>query len=426
MKYELPCEVVKDLLPLYVDELTSENVAESVEEHILTCSDCRREYDGMKNTNDIQIQAKADKSLMKKAKKRFSKKLTLVGLIVALVASVATLTGAAVVYKNGDIIKSDDITATVTEIDFDSIDFNEDSREYTYDGRQYEMSEEEYARAKENGIIQKIHLNTNYVSEAMCQNEIEINGEFICFVSVESNGEIADKSKESRNGWNWMQIAKPYDKIIYINNESELLSKVPANYKIIWEKQKSTSINELMKEYNRIKAENYEMGIPKLLWKSDKLYGEDDIRFTIQYWKDYDYETNEMNYALFMKAENEGISDLAFNGHFVDYKRFTNDKLMYDYDNEECDSNYFINTTKKSCYYSSIVPSDCDYAEIEGQKLYSQKTNINIDGIDYDVTYICGVVDNISGSRNNEDRVTLFDNKGNAHTDERTEIKPNG
>ena len=419
MKYELPCEVVRDLLPLHIDALTSENVAESVEAHMLTCSDCRREYDGMKNTNDIQIQAKADKSLMKKAKRRFSKKMTLIGLLVAIiasVASVATFTGVAGIYKYGDVVQSEDINAIVTEIDFDSVEFNNDHSVFTYDGKKYEISEEEYAKAKKNGIIQKIHLNTIYTSDCFAQSGYDVDGEYICFVSVHSDGEVAKPSKESRNGWNWMQIAKPIDKIVYINSKDGILSKNPDEYKIICEKEKSLAVSEIVENLIKTKAEESEMSEPKTIWESDE-YGEGKAKFKIEYWKSYDHDMDKMSYPLYIKGKAEGIS---FCGAFVDFERFVNNKLMYDDDEYgNCDACYYVEATKTECYYCSIVPSDCAYAEIEGQKLDAKKTTINIEGVDYPVTYICGVVDNVSGSMEDWGRVTLFDNSGKAHTYDR-------
>ncbi|MDE5996498.1 MAG: zf-HC2 domain-containing protein [Eubacterium sp.] len=422
MKYELPCEVVKDLLPLHIDALTSENVAESMEAHMLTCSDCRKEYDDMKNTNDIQIQAKADKSLMKKAKKRFSKKLALIGLIIAIVTSVATLTGVAAVYKYGDVIRSEEINAIVTEIDFDELDFNDKKTEFTYKGKQYPTSEAEYAQGKENGNVQQIHLNTKYTSDRMGATGFEINGEYIYFVSVTSDGEIANESEESRNGWNWVQVARPIDKIVYINSKDGILSENAEDYKIIWEKEKSLSVPEIVETLKKIQAERDEMGEPKLLWKSDKVYGEEKVYPQIEYWKDFNDEMDELQYALFIKLKNPGDSSVGGSGIFVDYNHFINDKLTYNFDDYgNCDVSYNADVTKTECYYCSIVPSDCAYAEIEGQRLYPQKTTINIEGVNYPVTYICGVVDNISGViyDDGQGRVTLFDNKGNAHMDNR-------
>ena len=46
---KLPCEVVRDLLPLYADDLVSETTGEMIKEHISGCDDCRKRYEGMKD-----------------------------------------------------------------------------------------------------------------------------------------------------------------------------------------------------------------------------------------------------------------------------------------------------------------------------------------------------------------------------------------
>lgn len=45
---QLPCEVVKDLLPLYADGLVSEKTAGAVVVHLEDCADCKREYELIK------------------------------------------------------------------------------------------------------------------------------------------------------------------------------------------------------------------------------------------------------------------------------------------------------------------------------------------------------------------------------------------
>ena len=42
MKNDLTCEVVQDLLPSYVDHLTSDVTNTAIETHIRECADCRR------------------------------------------------------------------------------------------------------------------------------------------------------------------------------------------------------------------------------------------------------------------------------------------------------------------------------------------------------------------------------------------------
>ena len=46
---KLPCEVVKDLFPSYIDELTSEVTNDLVKEHTAECEECRRTLESMKS-----------------------------------------------------------------------------------------------------------------------------------------------------------------------------------------------------------------------------------------------------------------------------------------------------------------------------------------------------------------------------------------
>ena len=48
MKHKIPCYMIQDLLPLYIDGLTGEPTAKDIEEHLNTCGDCRASYDRMK------------------------------------------------------------------------------------------------------------------------------------------------------------------------------------------------------------------------------------------------------------------------------------------------------------------------------------------------------------------------------------------
>lgn len=44
---KITCDVVRDLLPLYTEKMTSNDTKELVEEHLLACPDCRRKADQM-------------------------------------------------------------------------------------------------------------------------------------------------------------------------------------------------------------------------------------------------------------------------------------------------------------------------------------------------------------------------------------------
>ena len=45
---KIPCEVIKDLLPSYIDGLTDPVTNEIIEEHLSTCTECRKLYETMK------------------------------------------------------------------------------------------------------------------------------------------------------------------------------------------------------------------------------------------------------------------------------------------------------------------------------------------------------------------------------------------
>ena len=74
---KLSCHVVQDLLPTYVDKLTSEETNQDVEEHFAECEECSRIYYAMQE-NEINIQAeqsKRDINYLKKIKSSHKKNL---------------------------------------------------------------------------------------------------------------------------------------------------------------------------------------------------------------------------------------------------------------------------------------------------------------------------------------------------------------
>ena len=51
MKY--PCNLIKDMLPLYLDDVCSTESREMIENHLKDCADCRTCFDDMKKTEHI-------------------------------------------------------------------------------------------------------------------------------------------------------------------------------------------------------------------------------------------------------------------------------------------------------------------------------------------------------------------------------------
>lgn len=47
MDKELACEIIKDLLPLYVDGMVSDVSRKSIEKHLIHCTNCNEVYCNM-------------------------------------------------------------------------------------------------------------------------------------------------------------------------------------------------------------------------------------------------------------------------------------------------------------------------------------------------------------------------------------------
>ena len=50
MEHKIPCEIIQDLMPLYVDNLTSDLTNTEIENHFNSCADCKSQYAFMKST----------------------------------------------------------------------------------------------------------------------------------------------------------------------------------------------------------------------------------------------------------------------------------------------------------------------------------------------------------------------------------------
>lgn len=73
---DIKCEVIQDLLQLYIDDLCSGESCKVIEEHIGSCSECQeflkilREKDPLSDEVDIEINSSIEGKLIKNIKKR--------------------------------------------------------------------------------------------------------------------------------------------------------------------------------------------------------------------------------------------------------------------------------------------------------------------------------------------------------------------
>ena len=96
MSAHTPCHMIKDLLPLYLDDLVSEESATAIEQHLKSCSDCREYYELMKSEffeeqTQKQTETQREINYLKRIKQHTTKKLIL-GTVLTLFTCILALT----------------------------------------------------------------------------------------------------------------------------------------------------------------------------------------------------------------------------------------------------------------------------------------------------------------------------------------------
>lgn len=89
MRIDLPCEIVKDLLPNYVDGLASDSSTESVEQHLKQCSECQTLYETMRKeyqepsrrSVEPTEETVREKTLFRKINRKLNKKVRRVAIL---------------------------------------------------------------------------------------------------------------------------------------------------------------------------------------------------------------------------------------------------------------------------------------------------------------------------------------------------------
>lgn len=120
MKY--PCDIIQDLLPLYLDGVCSEESKRAVEEHLPECSACRELYDAMQKADQIEIDPhSAGRELQKAAslqsiRKKLVKKQFLAAFASVVVLLIVVFSIAGVLKGAGETVEdADDLSVSMVE-----------------------------------------------------------------------------------------------------------------------------------------------------------------------------------------------------------------------------------------------------------------------------------------------------------------------
>ncbi|MBQ8148140.1 MAG: zf-HC2 domain-containing protein [Lachnospiraceae bacterium] len=95
---KIDCEVIQDLLPLYVEKIASEKSEKLIEEHFIECENCKKKYAEMKMPEpQLELKQEPAENFQKYIQKKKRKTVWKVILIV-LGAVVASMTAEAIVW----------------------------------------------------------------------------------------------------------------------------------------------------------------------------------------------------------------------------------------------------------------------------------------------------------------------------------------
>ena len=100
------CSVVRDILPLYLENMISKETAESIKEHLENCPDCAAEFEAMKSGKTVEkigeeVQSDFEAEVLKSIKnirKKFRKKVLRVGGIIAAILAAILIAGSVLLH----------------------------------------------------------------------------------------------------------------------------------------------------------------------------------------------------------------------------------------------------------------------------------------------------------------------------------------
>lgn len=103
------CNVMRDILPLYADEVVCPDTRELVEEHLEGCEGCRRELDALRETVVLPVQEDG-LEVMKKVKRKWGKKQLWKGIAIASVIAAVLMGTFFYLYGYGLPVKAEYVT----------------------------------------------------------------------------------------------------------------------------------------------------------------------------------------------------------------------------------------------------------------------------------------------------------------------------
>lgn len=138
------CNVIKDILPLYVENIVSDDTKTFVEEHLANCSKCKQQLKVMKTPSKIPTNVEDVVPLKNLRRKLFKKRIATIILTIALVLAILITTFSFLTSPNFLSLSEDRLSFTKGENDTIIISFDDSVTGYNVedsiseDGETYE------------------------------------------------------------------------------------------------------------------------------------------------------------------------------------------------------------------------------------------------------------------------------------------------
>ncbi len=133
------CEIVKDLLPLYLDKVCSKESNALVEEHLRTCKECQNYLEGLKY--NVKTSSKKEKKIFKNFNKKIYLKILRNSVIITLIIVLVVASFGCVLGRSKVMEYNDKMSIEVYS--------NNKGREFTFE-------------SNISGIVEGVRINTTY------------------------------------------------------------------------------------------------------------------------------------------------------------------------------------------------------------------------------------------------------------------------
>lgn len=172
MKNKIPCEIIKDLLPTYLEELTSVESNNLIKEHLAECESCRKIADRMGGV--VEVASEDDKKELNFLKKSKKKTIAITGSVIIAAFVVYVIIFNLIGIDVGLPVPNDYIRITQLEVEGKTLNISGYLDDYDKDIKELEIYQD-------NGVVIisvvpslfNIHTQNGFNEEYIAPEEIK-------------------------------------------------------------------------------------------------------------------------------------------------------------------------------------------------------------------------------------------------------------